>query len=130
MTSLKRTYHDLTAEAGERVGEIDTAGLMQLHRDGADLVLIDVRERDEWDGGRLPGAVHVARGVLERDVEAACFDGRVRPADLDRAVVCYCASGSRSLLAADQLRRMGFTDARSLRGGIRGWRDAGGGVVV
>ncbi len=84
----------------------------------ASFVLLDVREPAEVAMGRVPGALVIARGVLESAVET-----RV---PRERAVVVYCASGNRSALAADTLRQMGYADVCSMRGGIRGWADAGG----
>ena len=68
--------------------------------------------------GHLPGAVHLGKGILERDVE------RVIP-DLNADIVLYCGGGYRSALAADNLQKMGYTNVWSMDGGIRGWRDAG-----
>lgn len=81
-------------------------------------VLIDVREDSEWAKGHLPGAVHIGKGVLERDIEAKCPD---RSTEL----VLYCGGGFRSALAADSLQKMGYTHVTSLDGGWRGWTEAG-----
>ncbi|HET7225243.1 MAG TPA: rhodanese-like domain-containing protein [Candidatus Eisenbacteria bacterium] len=81
-------------------------------------VLIDVREDHEWAAGRLPGAMHLSRGVLEREIESNF-------ADKTTPLVLYCAAGNRSVLAAESLQRMGYTNVVSLDGGFRGWREAG-----
>lgn len=81
-------------------------------------VLIDVREDHEWQTDRIPGAVHIGRGILERDIEK-------HYPDLNTPLIVYCGGGYRSALAALNLERMGFTQVRSLAGGIRGWRDNG-----
>jgi len=78
------------------------------------LLLIDVREDREWQAGAMPGAVHLGRGVLERDVVAQVPDKTTE-------LVLYCGGGYRSALAADNLRRMGYTKVWSLAGGIKGW---------
>jgi rhodanese-related sulfurtransferase len=109
---------DLIAEAKQRVREVSPAEVRALRGSGADFVLLDVREPAEVAMGRVPGAVVIARGVLESAVET-----RV---PRERPVVVYCASGNRSALAADTLQQMGYADVRSLRGGIRAWADAGG----
>ena len=83
-----------------------------------DLILLDVREDSEWETSRLPGARHIARGVLERDVEATF-------PNLDAPLVLYCGGGYRSALAADSLQRMGYTRVASMDGGFREWREAG-----
>ncbi len=80
--------------------------------------LIDVREESEWAKGHIPSAIHIGKGVIERDIESKCPD---RGAEL----VLYCGGGFRSALAADNLQKMGFTRVLSMDGGIRGWREAG-----
>jgi rhodanese-related sulfurtransferase len=105
-------------DARARVTATDVAAIRSRIEGGETFHLIDVREDSEWDSGHLPGAVHLGRGVLERDIESAIPD---RDAD----IVLYCGGGYRSALAADALQRMGYTDVRSMDGGFRGWRDAG-----
>jgi rhodanese-related sulfurtransferase len=80
--------------------------------------LIDVREDREWEAGRARGAEHLGRGVIERDIERAVPD---KTAEL----ILYCGGGYRSALAADNLRRMGYTNVYSLAGGWKAWREAG-----
>ena len=80
--------------------------------------LIDVREDRELAAGRIPGAVHLGRGILERDVEAAFPDPKA-------TLILVCGGGYRSALAADALQTMGYSDVRSLAGGVRAWQDAG-----
>lgn len=82
------------------------------------MVLVDVREPYEYDAGRLPGAVPMPRGVLERDVETAY-------PDLEAPLVVYCGGGYRSALAAQSLGRMGYTNVASMDGGWRAWTEAG-----
>jgi rhodanese-related sulfurtransferase len=81
-------------------------------------LLIDVREESEYAADHLPGAVHLGKGVLERDVEN-------RVPDPNTPVVLYCGGGFRSALAADNLQKMGYTHVLSMDGGIRGWREKG-----
>jgi rhodanese-related sulfurtransferase len=81
-------------------------------------VLVDVREDREFAADHLPGAVHLGKGVIERDIEAKC------PA-LDTPLVLYCGGGFRSALAADNLQKMGYTNVISMDGGIRDWRQKG-----
>lgn len=83
--------------------------------------LIDTREDREWDKGRIPGAVHMGRGILERDIEAAIPDKKVE-------IVLYCGGGFRSALSAESLQKMGYKKVISMDGGFRGWVDAGGKV--
>ena len=79
--------------------------------------LVDVREDNEWANGHLPGATHLGKGVLERDVEA-------KFPNPDVPLVLYCGGGFRSALAADNLQKMGYTNVISMDGGFRGWKDA------
>ncbi len=80
--------------------------------------LVDVREQSEWSAGHLPGAVHLGKGVIERDIETAI-------ADTGAPIVLYCGGGFRSALAADSLRQMGYTNVASMDGGYRAWCEAG-----
>ena len=80
--------------------------------------LIDVREESEYAAGHLPGATHLCKGVIERDIE------RVVP-DAMAQLVLYCGGGYRSALAAENLQRMGYANVTSMDGGIRAWREAG-----
>ena len=82
---------------------------------GETWVLIDIREDDEWKVDRIPGAIHIGRGVLERDLEAR-FPEKSTP------LVLQCGGGFRSALSAEALQRMGYTNVISLDGGIRGWK--------
>lgn len=79
-------------------------------------VLVDVREDREFDADHIPGAVHLGKGVIERDIEA-------RYPALDTELVLYCGGGFRSALAADNLQKMGYTNVISMNGGIREWRE-------
>lgn len=80
--------------------------------------LIDVREDNEWEGGRCQGAVHFGRGIIERDIESAI-------PNKDDEIVLYCGGGFRSALAADNIQRMGYKRVLSMAGGWRGWIEAG-----
>ena len=115
-----KTAADLIAEAKARIPEVTPAQVRERRARGDDFVLLDVREPNEWAMGRIPGAMHIPRGVMESAIET-----RV---PRDREVVIYCASGNRSALAADVLQQMGYAQVSSMSGGIRGWADAGGDV--
>ena len=106
----------------QQVQEVDPAEVSEHLGNG--VTLIDVRESEEWDRGHIPGAVHVPRGYLESRIEGAV-------ADRDARVVLYCASGQRSALAAHTLKELlGYTDVRSMTGGITLWKDRGYKVEV
>ena len=85
---------------------------------GDKFVLVDVREESEWQKDHLPGAIHMSKGVIERDVEQ-------KVPDLNAEMVLYCGGGFRSALAADNLQKMGYTNVISMDGGFRAWKDAG-----
>ena len=106
----------LVSDAKSRVREVDIAGY-QAMRDRAH-VLIDTREDHEWAAGHAAGAMHLSKGIIERDVET-------RVPDKGTTLVLYCGGGFRSALAADALQKMGYTNAISLDGGWRAWNDAG-----
>jgi rhodanese-related sulfurtransferase len=103
-------------EAKARIRQVDIHGY-QAMRDRAH-VLVDTREDHEWAAGHAAGAIHLSKGIIERDVET-------RVPDKDTTLVLYCGGGFRSALAADALRRMGYSDVISLDGGWRAWNDAG-----
>ena len=105
-------------DAKTRIRETNVDAIKQ-RLDGHDkFLLIDVREDNEFAQDHLPGAVHMGRGVIERDVEA-------KVPDLETEMVLYCGGGFRSALAADNLQKMGYTNVISMDGGIREWRQKG-----
>jgi len=108
----------LVDEARPRVKEISIAAYGERIMWHEQHVLIDVREDHEWARGRLPGAMHLGRGIIERDIEALF-------ADRGTPIVCYCAGGYRTILVCDSLQQMGYTNVVSLAGGFRGWQAAG-----
>ena len=88
----------------------------RLDRGDRAFVLVDVREESEWNAGHIPGAVHLGKGVIERDIEQ-------KVPDVGREIVLYCGGGFRSALAAENLERMGYTNVVSMDGGWRGWTE-------
>lgn len=114
---------DRLLQAREKVRGLEPHEVRGLIDKGEPLVLIDVREADEWRAGHIPGAVHVPRGFLELQIDA-------RLPDKDTPVVLYCAAGNRSALAAVTLQELGYTDVRNMLHGYTGWRNAGFDVLV
>jgi rhodanese-related sulfurtransferase len=108
----------LVNDAKKRVKESNVADVKRRLDAGEKLVLIDVREESEWARGHLPGAIHLGKGVIERDIEQ-------RLPDAGTKVVLYCGGGFRSALAADNLQKMGYTNVESMDGGWKGWLEAG-----
>jgi rhodanese-related sulfurtransferase len=105
-------------EARGRIRETDVPTIHKRLEAGDDFILIDVREESEFAAGHIPGAIHIGRGILERDIESTVPDH-------DDEIVLYCGGGFRSALAADNLQKMGYTNVISMDGGFRGWREAG-----
>lgn len=108
----------LVADAKSRVREIDIAEYERMLASKEPLVLVDVREDSEWAAGHARGAIHLGKGIIERDIE-----GQVPRKDA--TLVLYCGGGFRSALAGDALRQMGYTQALSLDGGWRAYQAAG-----
>lgn len=115
-----KTYQELLAEAKARVSEIDTKEALTMRGSQPDAVFLDVRDPNEYNLGKIPGAVTISRGNLEKNVEAQV--------PREKTVVVYCANGNRSAFAADTMRLMGYQHVRSLRDGFSGWVGAGGDV--
>jgi rhodanese-related sulfurtransferase len=105
----------LVNAAKSRIREIDIAGYQRMRAAGEKHILIDTRENDEWDAGHAAGALHLGKGIIERDIEA-------RVPDKDATLVLYCGGGYRSAPAADALREMGYRNAISLDGGWRAYQ--------
>jgi rhodanese-related sulfurtransferase len=108
----------IVQDARTRIKECTVADVQQRIAAGDKFVLVDVREESEWPAGHAPGAVHISKGVIERDVETKVPD-KATP------LVLYCGGGFRSALAADNLQKMGYTNVISMDGGWRGWTQAG-----
>jgi rhodanese-related sulfurtransferase len=108
----------LVKDAKSRVRQADFREIKRRLDAREKLVLVDVREDSEWAQGHLPGATHLGKGVIERDVE------RFFP-DKDDPLVLYCGGGYRSALAGDSLLKMGYTNVISMDGGWRAWVEAG-----
>jgi rhodanese-related sulfurtransferase len=108
----------LVNDAKSRVRECSVDDVAAMRSRGDTFMLVDVREDNEWSRGHLPGAVHLGKGIIERDIEAAVPDRRAK-------LVLYCGGGFRSALAADNLQKMGYTNVISMDGGFKGWQAAG-----
>ena len=103
-------------DAKTRVRETSVDGVKKKMDQGERFILVDVREESEFAKDHLPGAIHLGKGIIERDIEA-------RVPDLNAEIVLYCGGGFRSALAADNLQKMGYTNVISMDGGIRDWRE-------
>jgi rhodanese-related sulfurtransferase len=108
----------LVNDAKTRVKETNVADVKRRMDAGEKFILVDVREDNEWARGRAAGAVHLGKGIIERDIEQAVPDPKTK-------VILYCGGGFRSALVADNLQKMGYANVESMDGGWRGWVEAG-----
>lgn len=105
-------------EARQKIQECKVSDVKQRLDAGEKFHLVDVREESEYAAGHLPGAVHIGKGVIERDIEKKIPDAHAN-------IVLYCGGGFRSALAAENLQRMGYDNVISMDGGFSGWKAAG-----
>jgi rhodanese-related sulfurtransferase len=108
----------LVNDAKKRIKETNVADMKRRMDAGEKIALVDVREESEWAQGHLPGAMHLGKGIIERDIEQ-------RVPDTNAKIVLYCGGGFRSALTADNLQKMGYTNVESMDGGWKGWVGAG-----
>lgn len=108
----------LVNDAKSRVKETDIEGYRQMMASGVPHLLVDVREDDEWAAAHAAGAIHLSRGIIERDIETKIPNQAT-------TLVLYCGGGYRSALVADSLKKMGYSNVISLDGGWRAWQAAG-----
>ena len=106
----------LVADAKKRVKETNVSDIKRRMDAGEKFVLVDVREESEWAHSHLPGAIHMGKGVIERDVEQ-------KVPDTSTPMILYCGGGFRSALSADNIQKMGYSNVLSMDGGIREWRE-------
>jgi len=105
-------------DAKSRVREVSVADTQQRMRENSEAKLIDVREDKEWEAAHAGGAIHLGKGIIERDIETTVPDKNTE-------LILYCGGGYRSALAADALQRMGYTNVFSMAGGWKAWNEAG-----
>jgi rhodanese-related sulfurtransferase len=108
----------LVQDAKKNVKETNVADVKRRGDAGEKFVLVDVREDNEWANGHLPGAVHLGKGIIERDIVQ-------RVPDTNAKIILYCGGGFRSALAAENLQKMGYANVESMDGGWKGWVEAG-----
>jgi rhodanese-related sulfurtransferase len=108
----------LVNDAKTRVRECNVQEVKKRLDGGEKFYLVDTREESEWARGHLPGAIHLSKGIVERDIEQEI-------ADRNAPIVLYCGGGFRSALAGDNIQKMGYTNVISMDGGWRGWTEAG-----
>ena len=115
-------FLNLVKDAKTRIREEGFRDTKKRLDAGEKFILVDTREDSEWARGHIPGAIHLSRGTIERDIEKTIPDKNTR-------IVLYCGGGYRSALAADNLQKMGYGNVISMDGGWRAWTDAGFPVI-
>jgi rhodanese-related sulfurtransferase len=111
-------FLNLVNDAKQRIKQETFRETKKRLDDGEKLILVDTREDTEWARGHIPGAIHLGRGIIERDIEKTI-------PEKNTPIVLYCGGGFRSALAADNLQKMGYRNVISMDGGWRGWTEAG-----
>ena len=109
-------FQDLVANAKKQITEISPTDAASKSKT-SDTVIVDVREKDEWDEEHVPGAMHLSRGTIELDIEE-------KVSDPNALIICHCGGGGRSALAAESLQKMGYKNVRSMAGGFKAWKAA------
>jgi rhodanese-related sulfurtransferase len=110
-------FERLVAEAKKNITEISSQDAA-VKLESSQVTIVDVRDKDEWDEGHIPGAMHMSRGTIELDIEE-------KVPDTNAMIICHCGGGGRSALAAESLQRMGYKNVRSMAGGFKAWKAAG-----
>ena len=121
MKNHSSRFLDLVDEAKKHIKEITPQALKNKIDHKEHFTLIDVREDHEWSSGHIPTAMHIGRGIIERDIEK-------KISDVHTPIVVYCSGGFRCALVADSLQKMGYTEVCSLGTGMQGWIDEGYGI--
>src|SRR4029079_671342 len=106
-------FEKLVAEAKKKITEISPSEAAEKSK-GGEAVIIDVREKDEWDEEHIPDAIHMSRGTIELDVEE-------KVPDTNAMIICHCGGGGRSALAAESLQKMGYQTVRTIRRSVQAW---------
>jgi rhodanese-related sulfurtransferase len=110
-------FEKLVADAKKNITEISPTNAAAKSQSG-EAVIVDVREKDEWDEEHIPNATHLSRGTIELDIEE-------KVPDLNALIICHCGGGGRSALAVESLQKMGYKNVRSMAGGFKAWKAAG-----
>jgi rhodanese-related sulfurtransferase len=110
-------FERLVTEAKKKITETSPTEAAEKSKNG-EAVIVDVREKDEWDEEHIPGAIYMSRGTIELDIEE-------KVPDMSATIICHCGGGGRSALAAESLQKIGYKNVRSMAGGLKAWRAAG-----
>ena len=110
-------FERLVADVKKKITEISPQDAVAKSKTG-EAVIVDVRDKDEWDEEHIPGAIHMSRGTIELDIEE-------KVPDPNALIICHCGGGGRSALAAESLQKMGYKNIRSMAAGLKAWKAAG-----
>ena len=110
-------FEKLVTDAKKNISEISPQDAAAKLKSG-EAVIVDVRDKDEWDEGHIPGAMHMSRGAIELDIEE-------KVPDTNAMIICHCGGGGRGALATESLQKMGYKNVRSMAGGLKAWKAAG-----
>ena len=110
-------FQKLVAEAKKKITETSPTEAAANVKSGEALI-VDVRDKDEWDEGHIPGAMHMSRGTIELDIEE-------KVPDTNAMIICHCGGGGRGALATESLQKMGYKNVRNMTGGFKAWKAAG-----
>lgn len=115
---LLEKYLLLVEETKKNVNEVSVNEVNKMMNNKDDFILIDIREESEWTEKKIPGSIYIGKGIIEREIESAVPDAETK-------IILYCAGGFRSILAAENLQKMGYQNVYSMSGGIGEWEDKG-----
>jgi rhodanese-related sulfurtransferase len=115
-------FLNLVRDAKKRIKEVDAVDIKKRLDGGEKMILVDTREDIEWARGHVAGAIHLGKGIIERDIENTI-------PDKEATIVLYCGGGFRSALAADNIQKMGYRNVISMDGGWRVWTESGFPVI-
>jgi rhodanese-related sulfurtransferase len=110
-------FEKLVAEAKKKIAEISPSEAAEKSKN-SEAVIVDVREKDEWDEEHIPDALHISRGTIELDIEE-------KVSDTNAMIICHCGGGGRGALATESLQKMGYKNVRNMAGGFKAWKAAG-----
>jgi phage shock protein E len=110
-------FEKLVAEAKQNITEISPQEAAAKLKSG-EAIIVDVREKDEWEEGHIPEAIHMSRGTVELDIEE-------KVPDTNAMIICHCGGGGRGALATESLQKMGYKNVRNMAGGLKAWKAMG-----
>ncbi|MBK9334554.1 MAG: rhodanese-like domain-containing protein [Ignavibacteria bacterium] len=120
---MKKTFHELCDDVKKNIKECTVRDVMEMKKNNEEFILVDIREDNEFEKGRIKDAIHVGKGIIERDIH-------LHVDEHDRKIILYCGGGYRSAIAAESLQKMGYTNVISMDGGWKGWNKEEGEIEL